>query len=78
MAKRTSPDIIKPRELIEWREARGYTQQKAADWFRVHIRTYQGWEAGRRSHASGNMIRISMAKAPKPRKSPTSAEPRLL
>ena len=55
-----------PDELKEWRRKRGFTQKTAAECLRVSLRTYQGWEAGRRkTHVA--LVRLAM-RAPKPKK----------
>lgn len=59
-------------ELKTWRTRRGWTQKEAARWLRVSLRTYQGWEAGRRkTHVA--LVRLAM-KEPKPKKG-TSNDP---
>ncbi len=45
--------ILTAAELKEWRSKRGFTQRKAAQWLRVSLRTYQGWEQGRRVSLAG-------------------------
>lgn len=49
---------LDPQALKGWRTGKGWTQSRAAAWFRVHIRTYQGWEAGRRKMQAGPISKI--------------------
>jgi len=35
-------------ELKAWRKGKSLTQEKAADWYGVHPRTFQRWELGER------------------------------
>lgn len=57
-------DPVSPKELKRWREEKmQWTQARAAAWFKVHLRTYQGWEEGRRKKHGGHMIRKLMQQA---------------
>lgn len=65
------------RELEKWRRALGWTQVRAAKHFKVHPRTYQGWEAGRRKRQGGYMIQKIMELGPKRKKAKTDNLPQL-
>ncbi len=50
---------ITAEEFVNWRTKDcGWTQARAAKFFRVHIRTYQGWEAGRRKSQPGPLRKL--------------------
>lgn len=68
---------LKPNELKEWRKHLGFTQKDAAKHFRVPLRTYQGWELGRRkTHVT--LIRMAMRQAKKKEAASTVEQPKLL
>ena len=53
-------------QLKGWRKQHRLTQVQAAEWLRVSLRTYQGWEQGRRkTHVA--LVRLAMRVA-KPKK----------
>ena len=52
-------------QLRDWRTRRGYTQEQAAAWLRVPLRTYQEWEQGRREPWQTGPIRKLMQQARK-------------
>lgn len=54
-------------ELKAWRYARGWTQEDAAKYLDVPLKTYQNWEWGRRLPNTPGPIRKLMKLAPKPR-----------
>lgn len=65
---------FEPDELQKWRRRMGFTQKQAATALGMSVRTYQGWELGRRrTHV--DVIRLLMRKT-KPRK-PETDDPTL-
>lgn len=55
-------------DLRSWRLALGWTRQQAADYLGVPLRTFEGWEQGRRKpHGFGAIKKLmDMAPAPPP------------
>lgn len=55
-------------EMKRWREANDLTQDGAADYLDVNIRTLQEWEQDRAAPGTLGPIRKLMAAFPKPKK----------
>ncbi len=62
---------LDPAELRVWRSQNELTQDEAARWFKVPLRTYQGWEAGRRKKQAGPIRKLLRRK---PKKSDMEAD----
>lgn len=72
MAKKQTQEPLIVEQLKRWRKKRGLTQKQAALWLRVSLRTYQGWETGRRkTHVA--LVRLAM-REPKPKKGADPAQ----
>ena len=71
----TSQRHLDPDELKRWRDDHGLSQSGAAKHFSVSLRTYQGWEAGRRRYQAG-IIREMMRRKPKRAKPEPAPPPR--
>lgn len=54
-------------EIKTWRAKHGWTQEQAAAYLQVPLKTYQNWEWGRRAPQPIGPVRKLMALAPKPR-----------
>lgn len=50
-------------ELKTWRGSLHWTQATAAEWLRVSLRTYEGWEAGRHQPLQEGLLRLRMEQA---------------
>lgn len=60
--------------LREWRFRMDWKQWQAAEWFHVQLRTYQGWEAGKRRAHSDAIIKEWMARAERRKKARASTD----
>lgn len=66
MVKKVAQKPLIVAQLKRWRVRHHLTQRQAADQLQVSLRTYQGWEAGRRkTHVA--IVRLAMRNA-KPKK----------
>lgn len=59
---------LTPARLRAWREARGWTQQQAAEWYGSSREAWQSWELGRRPIPRPLAIRIVAESEPRPRR----------
>ena len=70
-------DPIQPDELVSWRRRLDWTQQEAADWLGVSVRSIENWEQGYKLMRHPDAMRKLMDQA-KPRrrsKPPTEKAP---